>query len=104
MPSFFTKKDILINRKVKNMTLKLVLDRFEDNIAICLDEDNRLHLIPQSTLNGIRINDIFSIELENDIYHSPNLLVEETAKKKEEISQRMKKLFKMTQHRRPPKV
>ena len=86
------------------MTLKLVLDRFEEDIAVCIDNDGNRHLISKSILQGVNVNDIFNIEFENDIYHSPIILVEETTKKKEEISSRMRKLFNMSRHRRPPKL
>lgn len=86
------------------MTLKLVLDRFEDDIAVCIDNNGNKYLISKSILQGVNVNDIFNIEFENDIYHSPIILVEETTKKKEEISSRMRKLFNMGRHRRPPKL
>jgi hypothetical protein len=86
------------------MTLKLVLDRFEENIAVCIDNDGNRHLIDKSIIPNIKVNDIFNIELDENVYHSPLLLIEETAQKKEEISSRMKKIFNMTRHRRPPKL
>ena len=86
------------------MTLKLVIDRFEEDIAVCIDADGERHLISKSILNDMKVNDIFNIELDNDVYHSPVFLPEETEKKKEEISSRMKKLFKLSRHRRPPKI
>ncbi len=85
------------------MTLKLVLDRFEENIAVCIDNDGNRHLIDKSIIPNIKVNDIFNIELDENVYHSPLLLIEETAQKKEEISSRMKKIFNM-RHRRPPKL
>lgn len=85
------------------MTLKLVLDRFEDNIAVCIDNDGNRHLVDKSIIPNIKVNDIFNIELDENVYHSPLLLIEETAQKKEEISSRMKKIFNM-RHRRPPKL
>lgn len=85
------------------MTLKLVLDRFEENIAVCIDNDGNRHLVDKSIIPNIKVNDIFNIELDENVYHSPLLLIEETAQKKEEISSRMKKIFNM-RHRRPPKL
>ena len=85
------------------MTLKLVLDRFEENIAVCIDNDGNRHLVDKSIIPNIKVNDIFNIELDENVYHSPLLLIEETAQKKEEISSRMKKIFNM-RHRRPPQV
>ena len=85
------------------MTLKLVLDRFEENTAVCIDNDGNRHLVDKSIIPNIKVNDIFNIELDENIYHSPFLLIEETAQKKEEISSRMKKIFNM-RHRRPPKL
>ena len=85
------------------MTLKLVLDRFEENIAVCIDKDGNRHLVDKSIIPNIKVNDIFNIELDENVYHSPLLLIEETAQKKEEISSRMKKIFNM-RHRRPPKL
>ena len=86
------------------MTLKLVLDRYEENLGVCLDGDNKRYYIPKEILGDMKVNDIFNIEFDGENFSSPVLLVEETEKKKEEISQRMKKLFNMTRHRRPPKL
>ena len=86
------------------MTLKLVLDRFEEDIAVCIDDDGKRSLIPKSVLQNFKVNDIFNIELSDEQFHSPVLLTEETEKKKEEISKRMRKLFNMGRHRRPPKL
>ena len=86
------------------MTLKLVLDRYEEAIGICLDEDNKRYYISKEILGDMKVNDIFNIEFDGEKFYSPVLLVEETKKKKEEVSLRMKKLFNMTRHRRPPKL
>ena len=86
------------------MTLKLVIDRFEENVAVCIDSDGKRYLISKSILNNMKVSDIFNIELDEGIYHSPVFLPTETEKKKEEISSRMKKLFKLSKHRRPPKI
>ena len=84
------------------MTLKLVLDRYEENIGVCLDFDDQRYLIPKEILGDMKVNDIFNIEFDGESFSSPVLLVEETAKKKAEISKRMRKIFNMTKHRRPP--
>ncbi len=86
------------------MTLKLVLDRYEENIGVCLDFDNKQYLISKEILGDIKVNDIFNINFDGEKYSNPLLLVEETQKEKEEISKRMKKIFNMTRHRRPPKL
>ena len=86
------------------MTLKLVLDRYEENIGVCLDFDDKRYLIPKETLGNLKVNDIFNIEFDGESFSNPILLVEETENKKQEISERMKKLFKMSRHRRPPKL
>ena len=86
------------------MTLKLVLDRYEENIGVCLDFDDQRYLIPKEILGNMKVNDIFNIEFDGESFSNPNLLLEETEKKKEEISQRMRKIFNMTRHRRPPKL
>ena len=86
------------------MTLKLVLDRYEENIGVCLDFDDKRYLIPKEILGEMKVNDIFNIEFDGVKYSAPVLLAEETEKKKEEISHRMKKLFKMSKHRRPPRL
>ena len=86
------------------MTLKLVLDRFEENIAVCIDNNGDRHLINKSILKNIKVNDIFNIEFEENKYHSPSLLAEDTIQKQEEISTRMRKIFNITRHRRPPKL
>ena len=85
------------------MTLKLVLDRYEENIGVCLDFDDNRYLISKEILGDIKINDIFNIEFDGKTFSSPVLLNEETEKAKKEISQRMRKLFNM-QHRRPPRL
>ena len=86
------------------MILKLVLDRYEDDLGVCLDFDNKRYYIHKEILGDMQINDIFNIEFDGESFSSPVLLAEETEKKKEEISQRMKKLFNMSKHRRPPKL
>ena len=43
------------------MTLKLVLDRYEENIGVCLDFDNKQYLISKETLGNIKVNDIFNM-------------------------------------------
>ena len=86
------------------MTLKLVLDRYEENIGVCLDFDDKRYLIPKEILGDMKVNDIFNIEFDGESFSNPALLKEETDKKKEDISQRMRKLFNMNRHRRPPKL
>ena len=86
------------------MTLKLVLDRYEENLGVCLDDDNKRYYISKEILGNMKVNDIFNIEFDGESFSNPNLLLEETEKKKEEISQRMRKIFNMTRHRRPPKL
>ena len=86
------------------MTLKLVLDRYEENLGVCLDFDNKRYYIPKEILGNMKVNDIFNIDYDGESLSSPVLLAEETEQKKEEISKRMKKLFNMTRHRRPPKL
>lgn len=86
------------------MTLKLILDRYEENIAVCLDFDDKKYLIPKEVLGELKVNDIFNIEFENGIFSNPKLLAEETIKTKESISQRMKKIYNLSRHRRPPRL
>lgn len=86
------------------MTLKLVLDRYEENIGVCLDFDDKRYLIPKEILGDIKVNDIFNIEFDGKSFSEPVLLAEETAKAKEDISQRMRKVFNMNRHRRPPRI
>ncbi len=86
------------------MTLKLVLDRYEENIAVCLDFDDKKYLIPKEILGDMKVNDIFNIEFDGESFSSPVFLAEETAEKKEAISKRMRKIFNMNRHRRPPRL
>ena len=86
------------------MTLKLVLDRYDENIGVCLDFDDKRYLIPKEILGDIKVNDIFNIEFDGEAFSSPVLLVEETEKKKTEISQRMRKIFKITKKGRLPRI
>ena len=86
------------------MTLKLVLDRYEENIGVCLDFDDAKYYIPTEILGELKVNDIFNIEFDGKSFSNPEFLPEETQEKKEAISQRMRKIFKMTQHRRPPRL
>jgi hypothetical protein len=85
------------------MTLKLVLDRFEEDIAVCLDFNDKSHLIPREILSGVKVNDIFNIEFDGNTYHDPKVLSEETKEAKESISKRMNRLFKIAKNRRFPK-
>ncbi len=86
------------------MTLKLVLDRYEENLGVCLDFDNKRYYIPKKILGEIKVNDIFCVDFDGKNFSNVVLLADETLKKKEEISQRMRKLFNMSKHRRPPKL
>ena len=86
------------------MTLRLILDRFEESFGVCLDFDDKRHLIPKEILAGVEINDVFNIECDGGVYHSPIVLANETAERKETVSTKMRRLFKLTQHRRPPKL
>lgn len=86
------------------MILKLILDRYEENIGVCLDFEDKRYLIPKEILSGVEVNDVFNIEFDGVTFHSPTVLVEETNERKAQISQRMKKLFKMCRDRRPPKI
>lgn len=86
------------------MTLKLVLDRYEENIGVCLDFDDQRYLIPKEILGELRVNDIFNIEFDGESFSNPVFLKEETEEKKENVSQRMRKLFNMNRHRRPPRL
>lgn len=86
------------------MTLKLVLDRYEENIGVCLDFDDKRYLIPREILGDMKVNDIFIIEFDGVNFSSPTYLAEETQRAKDDISQRMRKLFNMNRHRRPPRL
>lgn len=86
------------------MILKLVLDRYEENIGVCLDENDKKYEIAKEILCDIEENDIFTIEFDGEKYHSPIKLERETAEKKESVSKRMNRLFKMSRDRRPPKI
>ena len=86
------------------MILKLVLDRYEENLGVALDDDNKRHYISKDVLGEVKVNDIFTIEYDGESYSSPKILAEETEKKKQELSARMKKLFNMSRHRRPPNI
>lgn len=86
------------------MTLKLVLDRYEEGIGVCLDFDDKKYLIPQEILGDIKENDVFNIELDGERFHSPQVLIEETNNRKEHISKRMKRLFNISKNRRPPRL
>ncbi len=86
------------------MTLKLVLDRYEENIGVCLDFDDKRYLIPKEILGDIKVNDIFNIEFDGESFSNPVFLKEETEERKESVSQRMRKLFNMNRHRRPPRL
>ena len=86
------------------MTLKLVLDRYEENIGVCLDFDDKRYLIPKEILGDMKVNDIFNIEFDGENFSNPVFLAEETLEKKEAISTRMRKLFNMNRHRRPPRL
>ncbi len=87
------------------MTLKLVLDRLEGDVGVCLAvEDDKRHLIGRDVLLGIEIDDIFTVELDGGVYHDARALKDETEKARESISKRMNRLFKISKNRRPPKV
>lgn len=76
------------------MTLKLILDRFEDDICVCLDFNDKRYLIPRKDLEGIEINDIFTVEYDGEAFSFPVILTEETQRAKDEVHEKMKRLFK----------
>lgn len=84
------------------MTIKLILDRYEENLGVCLDSEHNKHHISKEVLGNLKVNDIFNIEFDGENYHSPSLLAEETAEAKERVSQKMRKIYNMCRHRRPP--
>lgn len=86
------------------MTLKLILDRFEEDFAVCLDFDDNRYIIERSVLGSITINDVFTVEYDGECFSSPTLLENETQARRETVSKRMNKLFKMSRDRRPPKL
>ena len=73
----------------------MVLDRFEEDLAVCLDFNDKSHLISREILSGVKVNDIFNIELDGNTYHDPKVLENETEEAKESISKRMNRLFKI---------
>lgn len=86
------------------MTLKLVLDRYEEEIGVCLDFDDKRYLISKEILGDIDINDIFTIEYDGESFSSPVLLSEETEERKRSVSERMKRLYNMSKRRRTPRL
>ena len=86
------------------MILKLVLDRYEEDLGICIEANGEKYIISKDILGDIKVNDIFNIEYDGEKFGAPSLLTDETAHKKQEISQRMRKLYDMSRHRRPPKL
>ena len=86
------------------MTLKLVLDRYEEGFGVAIDDKGDRYVIPKDILSGVAVNDIFNIEYDGEYFSSPSVLLDETEKKKKEISERMRKLYNMSRHRRPPKL
>lgn len=75
------------------MKLKLTLDRYEEGLAVCLDENDKRYEIPGSVLGDMRENDIFTVEYDGETFSSPFLLREETEAVKESVSKRMSRLF-----------
>ncbi|MGM9631753.1 MAG: DUF3006 domain-containing protein [Eubacteriales bacterium] len=90
--------------KGEKMTLKLVIDRFEDDIAVCLDFDDKKYEIDRALLPEFEEKDVFNIEYDGGRFHSPVKLTEETEARKRDVSNRMKKLFNMSRHTKPPKI
>ena len=86
------------------MTLKLVLDKYEEGFAVCLDFEDTRYLIPKEILGEMKVNDIFNIDFDGTSFSNPVFLKKETEEKKESVAQRMKKLYNMNRHRRPPKL
>ena len=86
------------------MILKLVLDRYEENLGVCIGTNGEKYIISKDILKDIKVNDIFNIEYDGENFGAPSLLADETEQKKQDISQRMRKLYNMSRHRRPPKI
>lgn len=82
------------------MTLKLVVDRFEEDFCIALDFEDKRYLIPKNLIGDMKVNDIFNIEFDGESFSNPILLSKETEQRKSDVSKRMKKLFKTCKRQR----
>lgn len=82
------------------MTLKLILDRYEEDIGVCLDFDDKRYLISKEILGDIEVNDIFTIEYDGAFFSRPIKLTEETERAKAEVREKMNRLFKKHSERK----
>lgn len=74
--------------KPKNKFMKVIIDRFEDSIAVCEKPDRTMLNIPREKLpNGAKEGDVLDIEGENI-----SLKSDETAQRKTAIENKMRKL------------
>lgn len=84
------------------MTLKLILDRYEENIGVCLDFDDKRYLIDKEILGPIKVNDVFTIEYDGESFSSPVLLSDETEERKRSVSEKMRRVYNISRRRRTP--
>ncbi len=49
----------MINRKIFS------IDRLEGELAICISDDDEQIIVPQKSLEGLAVRDVFSAEMEN---------------------------------------
>ena len=57
------------------MILKLVLDRYEEDLGVALDFEDQKHYIKKEVLDKVKVNDIFTIEYDGENYSSPTVLI-----------------------------
>ena len=75
-------------------TMKAIIDRIEENIAVLELEDKKSLEIPVTLLHGVKEGDVLYIELrENGELNKYFIDREETDRRQKSASERLKKLF-----------
>ena len=75
-------------------TMKAIIDRIEENIAVLELEDRKSLEIPVTLLRGVKEGDVLYIELsENGELNKYFIDREETDRRQKPASERLKKLF-----------
>ena len=75
------------------MKLKLTLDRYEGDLGVCFDGDDRQYEIPKGVLGSLEEGDIFMISHSDGVFSDPEFLKQETEEKREKLRLRLNRIF-----------
>lgn len=85
-------KDLILMKNIYG--IKLTLDRIEESIAICLDDENNIYETEKQTLEGIKEGHSFIADIEGGRITVKDTLEEQNRLNSAERAERRRRLFK----------